>query len=183
MKKSTYFENYFRKTFEFNNSTLKSKHSVTTYAHFYIVPGKKFVIQTRKLLNQLRNRIDIFCSTSVRSRALQKSSKEILPWQHKSASKIVRSAMLISWSWLIFAPTIMWRILNSSSRLITPSSSRSYILNATKSEIKFVLNPTENHSVTHFLIFRDYYILVFLRDCLNRFLFWSWLVGNEPKHS
>lgn len=76
--------------------------------------------------------MDIFCSTSHRSSALQKSSNEILPWPHWSASIIVRSAMLNSWSWLMFAPTIICRMFRSSSRDIDSSSSKSYILNATE---------------------------------------------------
>uniref|UniRef100_A0A182VRR6 Uncharacterized protein n=1 Tax=Anopheles minimus TaxID=112268 RepID=A0A182VRR6_9DIPT len=83
--------------------------------------------------NLLRKRIDIFCSTSVRSSARQKSSNEILPPPTVSASMIVRSAMLFSWSWLMFAPTIICRMLSSSSREIVSSSSRSYILNAKRS--------------------------------------------------
>lgn len=84
--------------------------------------------------------MDIFCSTSQRSNALQKSSNEILPWPHWSASIIVRSAILINWSWLMFAPTIMCSMFNSSSREIDSSSSKSYIRNATEIQSKFSLN-------------------------------------------
>ena len=45
---------------------------------------------------QLRKRIDIFCSTSVRSRALQNSWNEIIWSPSLSASTMVRSAILIS---------------------------------------------------------------------------------------
>lgn len=42
--------------------------------------------------------MDIFCSTSVRSRALQNSSNDIMPSPFSSASSIVRSAMLVNCS-------------------------------------------------------------------------------------
>lgn len=112
---------------------------------------------------QLRNRMDIFCSTSVRSRAWQNSSKQIIWSLFVSASRIVRSAMLVSCSslekiiqlrlinrnlilmhiithgenqmysrsYLILAPTIMWRMASSSSLEILPSLSKSYIEKAT----------------------------------------------------
>lgn len=47
---------------------------------------------------QLRNLMDIFCSTSVRSNALQNSSNDIIPSPFSSASTIVRSAMLVNCS-------------------------------------------------------------------------------------
>ncbi|KAL2712959.1 hypothetical protein V1478_017550 [Vespula squamosa] len=50
----------------------------------------------------LRNLIDIFCSTSVRSSTLQNSSKDIIPSPFSSASTIVRSAMLFNLLGLFF---------------------------------------------------------------------------------
>lgn len=79
---------------------------------------------------QLRKRMDIFCSTSVRSRAWQNSSKHIIWSLLVSASKIVRSAMLVNCSSLILAPTIMCSMANNSSLEILPSLSKSYIENA-----------------------------------------------------
>lgn len=74
--------------------------------------------------------MDSFLSTSVRDRALQKSSKVIFPVPERSASTIVLSTIDIRCSWSIFSPTIICRILSSSSREIRSSSSRSYILKA-----------------------------------------------------
>lgn len=101
--------------------------------------------------------MDIFCSTSQRSNALQKSSNDIFPWPHWSASIIVRSAMLINWSWLMFAPTIMCNIFNSSSREIDSSSSKSYIRNATENESQNIDEKTKwwiqvRRSATHISI-------------------------------
>lgn len=46
----------------------------------------------------LRNLMDIFCSTSVRSKAVQNSSKLIIWSPSRSASRMVRSAILFSCS-------------------------------------------------------------------------------------
>lgn len=106
---------------------------MTTYSKIIIRPKHlpPFTEPIEMQNIQFKKRIDIFCSTSHRSNALQKSSNDILPCPHWSASIIVRSAMLINWSWLIFAPTIMCNIFNNSSREIDSSSSKSYIRNAT----------------------------------------------------
>ena len=76
--------------------------------------------------------MDIFCSTSVRSKTLQNSSKEIRLSLFSSASMIVRSAIDISCSSLILAPTIIVKTANSSSLEIRSLPSKSYMRNATK---------------------------------------------------
>ena len=94
---------------------------------------------------QLRNRIDIFCSTSVRSRTLQKSSNEIKPSLSSSASMIVRSAIEFNCSSVMLSPTIIVKTARSSSLDMRSSPSKSYILNATenkkkKTTIKIIFN-------------------------------------------
>lgn len=55
----------------------------------------------RSQIRQFKKRMDIFCSTSVRSRAVQNSWNEIIWSPSRSASTIVLSAMLTSCSSLI----------------------------------------------------------------------------------
>lgn len=88
-------------------------------------------MQNTQKTSQFKNLMLIFCSTSVLDKALQNSWNEIIWSLSSSASRIVRSAMLVNCSSLIFAPTIMWRIASNSSRLIISSLSKSYILKAT----------------------------------------------------